>query len=278
MQNHSRYRQEKSAPTRSRGIIHRFHTENMMQTSAALAFTTLMALVPFMAVVFSVASALPYAGHLMARLDVLLIQGGLLPAGAAGTIAASIGKFSHKAQGLTIPGLAALTLTAFLLLNTIERTFNHVWQVKPRPILKRLKLYLFVMLVWPFVLGGVAAGMSYAVTLSLGFWNEPAWMRALLFKSTSVLLLGLFFSFLYYAVPNANVPRRAALFGGVFATLAFAGMQKVFELYLVKSAMIKSVYGAFAAFPVFLIWLHFSWVVVLFGGLLAARLSLRRGR
>ena len=50
------------------------------------------------------------------------------------------------------------------------------------------------------------------------------------------------------------------------------------DRYLVKSAMIKSVYGAFAAFPVFLIWLHFSWVVVLFGGLLAARLSLRRGR
>jgi membrane protein len=272
MQTHSRYRKEKPRPSRLGNIIRRFRTENMMQTSAALAFTTLMALVPLVAVVLSVASAVPYLDLLILRLD-LLIQGALLPSGAAGAIAGSIGRFSHKAQALTVPSIAALSVTAFLLLNTIERAFNHLWQVKPRSILLRLKLYGFVMIIWPFVLGAVAGAMSFAVTVSLGFVDEPEWMRKVMFKGLSILLLGMFFTFLYYAVPNAQVPRRAALMGGIFATAAFSGMQKIFELYLVKSALIKSIYGAFAAFPVFLIWLHLSWVLVLLGGLIAVTMS-----
>ena len=70
--------------------------------------------------------------------------------------------------------------------------------------------------------------------------------------------------------PNARVQRRAAIVAGIFAALVFSAMQKVFELYLVSSAMLKSIYGAFAIFPVFLVWLHLSWAVVLFGGLIAA--------
>ncbi len=244
----------------------------MLQTSAALAFTTLMALVPLVAVVLSVAEAVPFLDVLIARLD-LLVRDALLPSGVARTVAGNIGRFSHKAQGLTVAGIAVLGITALLLLNTIERTFNHLWQVKPRPLLRRLKLYAFVVAIWPFVLGAIAGAISFAVTVSLGFVDESLEFRKFVFKGVSILLLGIFFTFLYYAVPNANVPRHAALMGGVFATLAFSGMQKIFELYLVKSALIKSVYGAFAAFPVFLVWLHLSWVVVLIGGLIAATLS-----
>jgi len=244
----------------------------MMQTSSALAFTTLMALVPLVAVVLSVAHAVPFLDLLVARLD-LLIREALLPPGAAGAIAGNIGKFSQKAQQLTLAGIAVLGVTAFLLMNTIERAFNHLWQVKPRPVLARLRLYAFVMAVWPFVLGAVAGAMSFAVTTSLGLFDEPVWFRRVALKGVAVLLLGLFFSFLYYAVPNAEVSRRAALTGGIFATVAFAVMQKIFEAFLVSSAMLKSIYGAFAVFPVFLVWLHFSWAVVLFGGLVAASVS-----
>ncbi|WP_428825377.1 YhjD/YihY/BrkB family envelope integrity protein [Azonexus sp. IMCC34842] len=249
----------------------------MMQTSSALAFTTLMALVPLVTVVLSVADAVPYLNLLIARLD-LLVREALLPAGAAGAIAGSIGRFSHKAQQLTLAGVGVLSVTAFLLMNTIERAFNHLWRVKPRPLLARLRLYAFAMAVWPFVLGAVAAAMSFAVSTSLGLFDESVWLRRLLLKAVSLILLGLFFSFLYYSVPNAMVSRRAAVLGGVFAALAFSAMQKIFELYLVSSAMLKSIYGAFAAFPVFLIWLHLSWAIVLFGGLMVAKLSRQAAR
>jgi len=278
MKNRSRYRRDRAPRVRGlAGIISRFRSENMMQTSSALAFTTLMALVPLVTVVLSVASAIPYFDLLIGRLE-LVLREVLLPTGTAGTIASNISRFSHKAQQLTLVGIAVLSVTAFLLMNTIERTFNHLWHVQPRPILARLRLYAFAMAVWPFVLGAVAAAISFAVSTSLGFFDEPLWIRRVLLKAVSLFLLGLFFSFLYYAVPNASVSRRAALIGGLFSTLAFAAMQKVFELFLVGSAMLKSIYGAFAAFPVFLVWLHMSWAIVLLGGLIAATVNRPSGR
>jgi len=272
MQTHSRYRRSTPKPGVPATIFRRFQAENMMQTSSALAFTTLLALVPLVTLILSVAEAVPYLNLLLTRLE-LLIQGSLLPSGTASTISGGILRFSHRAQQLTVAGIAFLSITVFILMHTIERAFNHLWQVKPRPFLTRLKLYLFAMLVWPFVLAAVAAAISFAVTASLGFIEETEWIRRMTFKSMSVLVLGLFFSFLYYAVPNAPVSGRGALSGGLFATLAFAFMQKLFEWYLASSAILKSVYGAFAAFPVFLIWLHLSWAVVLFGGLIAATTS-----
>ena len=272
MQKRPRSRQSVGHSAGPLGIVRRFFSENMMQTSSALAFTTLMALVPLVAVVLAVAGVVPFLDLLVNRLD-LLIREALLPSGAAGAIAGNIGKFSHKAQQLTWAGIALLSVTAFLLMNTIERAFNHLWLVKPRPILARFRLYVFVMMVWPFVLGAVAGVMSFAVTTSLGWFDEPLWFRRLALKVLAMLLLGLFFSFLYYAVPNAEVSKRAAVTGGVFAALAFSLMQKVFEMFLVSSATLKSIYGAFAAFPVFLVWLHLSWAVVLFGGLIVATMS-----
>ncbi len=244
----------------------------MLQTSSALAFTTLMALIPLVTVVLSVADAVPYLGVLITRLD-SLIRESLLPSGAAGAIAGSISRFSHKAQQLTVAGIAILSVTAFLLMNTIERAFNNLWRVNPRPLFPRLRLYAFAMVVWPFALGALAAVMSLAVSASLGLFDQPVWFRQWVLKAVSMVLLMLFFSFLYYAVPNAEVTRRAALMGGIFAALAFSAMQKIFELYLASSAMLKSIYGAFAAFPIFLVWLQLSWAVVLFGGLIVARVN-----
>lgn len=252
-----------------RTIVQRFRTENMAQTSSALAFTTLLALVPLITLIVSVANSIPFFDGLIKRLDAVLVET-LLPTGAGRTIAGYVGQFAQKARKLTVPGIAMLGITAFLLMHTIERAFNHLWHVKPRPLLARLKLYAFVMAVWPFMLGAIAALMSYAVTVSLGFVQESSWIRPFVFKAVSMILLGLFFAFLYYAVPNVRVARTAALVGGVFASLAFAAMQKGFEIYLGSFGTFKSIYGAFAAVPIFLIWLHLSWAVVLIGGLIAA--------
>ena len=272
MPSSSSRRRAKVNRRRGISILQRFFSENMMQTSAALAFTTLMALVTLVTLLLALADALPYMGQLLSRLDVM-VQGVLLPTVAGGTIVANIGRFSHKAQQLTHLGLAVLGVTAFLLLHTIEKSFNHVWQVNPRPFLARLRLYVFVMAVWPFILGGIAALVSLAVSTSLGFFQELQPFRHFVFKGTAWLLLCLFFTFLYYAVPNAPVGGRAALIGGIVASLGFAAMQRLFELFLVSSSFLKSIYGAFAAIPIFLVWLHMSWALVLFAGLLVVLLS-----
>jgi membrane protein len=122
-------------------------------------------------------------------------------------------------------------------------------------------------------MGAVAVAISFAVSTSLGLFDEPAWFRQWALKAVSMILMALFFSFIYHVVPNAAVTRKAAFVGGVFATLAFSAMQRLFEIYLSSSLVLSSVYGAFSAIPVFLLWLHLSWAVVLFGGLIVATLS-----
>jgi membrane protein len=272
MNQRSRHRQTGNGFSRFINIFRRFSSENMLQTSAALAFTTLLAIVPLAAVVLAVAGTLPVLDVFIGRLDGLL-RDNLLPAGASGVIAGGIARFSRKAQQLTELGIIFLGVTAFFLVMTIERVFNHLWRVKARPVLARLRLYLLAMVVWPFLMGAVAVAISFAVSTSLGLFDEPAWVRQGALQAVSMVLMALFFSFLYHAVPNAVVPRGAALVGGVFTTLAFSAMQKLFEIYLASSIVLTSVYGAFSAIPVFLVWLHLSWAVVLFGGLIVATLS-----
>ena len=258
-------------------IIRRFFAEKMLETSAALAFTTLLALVPLFTIVMSMSSTLPFVDILIKRLDALLVES-LLPSGSAGVIVAHIGKFTDKARSLAAPGIAMLAVTAILLLHTIEQTFNHLWLVKPRPYLQRLRLYAFVIIVFPILLGAIALVSTHAITVSLGFIGDTGWDYRPIYKGLSTTLLGLFFSFLYYAVPNFRVRKLAALTGGLFAALMFSLMQKGFEIYLANTGSYKSIYGAFSAVPIFLLWLYLSWALVLIGGLIAATLFSRPRR
>lgn len=253
-----------------RRLVRRFGNEQFGQLAASLAFTTLLSLVPLVTVVLIVASTLPLFGTLVAQVDNFLVQN-LLPGKAGGVIARYTLQFSEKAQRLTLAGVGLLAFSSFLLLGSIERAFNHLWQVrKPRPILQRIRLYAVVVAFGPLVGGAVVMTMTYAVTLSLGLVDEPAWVRRIVFKSTAAVLMCAFFAFLYYAVPNATVRVRHALFGGVIATAGILLLQRLFELYLIMSAAYTAIYGAFAALPILLIWLYLCWAVVLVGALVVA--------
>jgi membrane protein len=253
-------------------IWYRFKDENFDQISASLAFTTLLSLVPLVALMLSLIAVLPALQGLVDQLDQYLVRS-LLPDRSAGLIAGHILRFSQKAAKVSALGLMVLLGTAFLLLLTIERAFNHVWSVAaPRPLWQRLKLYAAVLALWPLAIGGVVAATSYAVTTSLGFINEPPWLSRVIFKAMGLAVAAFFFAGLYHSVPNTRVALRDAAWAGAVAAFGFMLMQKGFELYLQHFPSYTVVYGAFAAVPIFLIWLYLSWAIVLVGALVAATL------
>lgn len=258
-------------------IIRRFGEEGFDQISASLAFTTLLSLVPLAGLMLAIASAFPAFKAFIDHVDNLLVAH-LLPAGSAGLISGKIFQFSRRASEVSIFGATVLVFTAFLLMNTVERAFNHVWRVSvPRPMWHRLWLYAVVVAVWPIVIGSLLAATSYAVTASLGWISGGGGIRAYVFKGISLAVLVLFFAFLYRAVPNATVRWRDAMLAGVFAAGGFAILQKGFELYLAYFPSYKAIYGAFATVPIFLLWVYLSWAVVLLGALVAATLPDFRG-
>ncbi|MEI7430661.1 MAG: YihY family inner membrane protein [Betaproteobacteria bacterium] len=253
-------------------VLRRFVAEKFDQISASLAFTTLLSLVPLVAIILGVISLLPVFPGIVDQFDHFLVRD-LLPERSAGMIIKYLLEFSQKAAHVTLVGLAGLLITVLFLLVSIERAFNHVWRVEgSRPWWKRMRLYAVVLVLWPLVVSGVVLAIYYAVTSSLGLVNDPEWLHSVMFKVAGLLVAAIFFAGFYYAVPNARVAPRDALWAGVFAANGFMLMQKGFEYYLWYFPSLTFVYGAFATVPIFLLWLYLSWAVVLLGALVAALL------
>lgn len=253
-------------------VRRRFVEENFDQLSASLAFTTLLSLVPLVAVVLGIMSVLPIFFEMAEQLDHFVVRS-LLPERSAGLIIEYVLQFSQKATNVTLAGLAALVVTVLFLLLSIERAFNHVWRVKgDRPWWKKLRLYAAVLALWPFVVTCVVLATYYAVTASLGLIDDPVWLHSFMLRLAGLSIAAIFFAGLYLAVPNARVVPSDALTAGLFAALGFLLMQKGFEFYLSHFPSFTLVYGAFATVPIFLLWLYLSWAVVLLGALVAATL------
>ncbi len=253
-------------------VARRFVEEDFDQISASLAFTTLLSLVPLVAVVLSIVAVVPFFPSMVEQLEVFLARS-LLPERSAGMIIEHVLEFSQKAAQVTAVGSLALVATVLLLLRTIQRTFNHVWSVsETRPWWQRLRLFVALIALWPAIIGAVLLASSYAVTTSLGVLDELPWVRRLLLKALGLVIAGVFLGGLYHALPNTRVAARDAAWAGLFAALGFLAMQKGFEVYLSNFPSYTMIYGAFATLPMFLLWLYLSWAVVLLGALIAATL------
>lgn len=253
-------------------VVRRFAGEGLGQASAALAFTTLLSLVPMAALLLALVAAFPEFRLFVEQLDRLLVSH-LLPAGSAGLIAEKILQFSARAADLSGWGAGILAVTAFLLVNTVEHAFNRIWRVRePRPVWRRLFLHALLVAVWPLVIGALLAAVSSAITASFGFLGILRWVQAPLFRVFSLAALILFLGFIYHAIPNARVRWRDALIAGAVAAFGFLLLQWGFNFYLTHFASYRAIYGAFAAMPIFLIWVYLSWAIVLLGALVAAAL------
>ena len=252
----------------------RFHGEHCAQAAAALSFATLIGLVPMIAGAFALISLLPTGVGLSSALEKFLLAN-LLPDKAGVIIAKYIGQFASRAGRVTFLGIVVLGATALMQMLTIERAFNQIWRVKSsRPLLRRLAMHGIALLLGPLAFGASLAAISFVVGVSLGFVDEPYWVSSFLVRGLlPFAFMSTLFGLLYWGVPNRLVSPWHAAFGGAMAALGFAGLQKLFTLYIATGFTFNAVvYGAFSAFPVFLLWLYASWSVILVGALLVAEL------
>ncbi|ATE59193.1 YihY family inner membrane protein [Thauera sinica] len=250
----------------------RFTATRCPQVAGSLAFTTLLSLVPLVAVTLGVFGNLPGMDQLGTSLKTFLLQN-LLPERAGRIITTYALQFSQKAGQLTLIGTAMLAVTALLLLGTIEKVFNLIWGVRrPRPMLMRLTVSWFVLTLGPVVFGASVIATGYLVTTSMEWADHLPWIGEIAARVLPPLLLGALFSFLYYAVPNHPVRPLHAAAGGLAAALVFFLMQRAFGMFIANFPTYTLIYGTFAALPIFLVWLYLSWTVILLGALVAATL------
>ena len=259
-------------------VMRRFRAERYAQTAAALSFTTLLGLVPMLVVGAALIEILPFGIKLSSALEQFVLTT-LLPEKAGTVITKYLGQFAQRADRVTWVGLAALAVTALLQMLTIERAFDAIWKVQHRRFWhKRIGLHLLTLLVGPLVFGGALASTTFLATASFGLIDEPHWVRVAITQAVPLVFLALLFGLLYWALPNRVVSRWHAGLSGGFAALAFVGMQRLFALYVVKLPTYALIYGAFAAVPIFLLWLYLSWSVILVGALVTAELPNAAGK
>jgi len=260
----------RKALTLLRLTIRFFTAKRVLTHAAALTYSTLLAIVPIMAVVFAIARGFGYNRYIEVWFrDALASQ-----PQAADTIIGFVNSYLvHTKSGIFLGvGLVFMLYTVLSLVSNIETTFNEIWQVKkPRSIFRTVTDYLAMFFLLPlFII--VATGLSlYVTTIAMQVTADymlvgPA-VKTLLDVAPFLLMSALFIA-LYVFMPNTHVNLRSAVVPGLLAGCAMQFLQLLYVNSQLWVTGYNAIYGSFAALPLFMLWVQLSWAICLFGAVL----------
>jgi len=265
----------------ARTLRERFREDRLGLTASSLTFTTLIALVPLVTVMLAVFSAFPMFASFQGALEKYFLQA-LVPDNIARTVLSALTQFAGKAARMGSLGLALLVLTALALMLTIDRALNAIWRVKrPRPFAQRVLVYWGGLTLGPLLLGVSLSLTSWALSASKGVVDELPGGVGLLLNIIEFVLMAGGMAAMFHYVPNTHVRWRHAIAGGVFVAAGLEAAKRVLAWYVGSMPTYSAVYGAFAAVPIFLLWIYVAWLIVLWGAVIAAyapSLSMRIAR
>ncbi|MFB8829464.1 YihY family inner membrane protein [Azotobacter sp. CWF10] len=259
-----------------RYLFERFLADHGPKSAAALTYTTLFAVVPIMTLIFVVLSIIPEFQGIGEQIQGFIFRNFVPSSGAV--LQDYLRTFIEQARHLTWLGVGVLMVTALLMLMTVEHTFNTIWRVRqPRRGLSSFLLHWAILSLGPLLLGTGFALSTYITSLPL--ISDPYALAGarMLLKVMPLMFSTAAFTLLYAAVPNTSVPLHHALLGGLFAAVLFEAAKGLFGLYVALFPTYQLIYGAFAAVPLFLLWMYLSWMIVLLGAELVCNLSASRG-
>lgn len=251
----------------ARLVIRRFTDARGLQTASALTYTTLLSLVPFLVVSLAILSTFGAVSEMRETVKGAVMDA-LLPS-VQTQAGAQIDRFLGNAQQLTAPGLAAIAVTAVMLLFTIEGTFNRIWHVAtPRSLALRILRFWTVLTLGPLLLGASLSLTSYFFAISDDDFVGSALQQ--IGRLVPTVLQWLAFTLFYIVIPHTRVRFKHAAIGGLVAAILFEALKLGFAVYIDNADNFRVIYGALAAIPIFLMWLYASWTVILIGAEVAA--------
>lgn len=271
-----------NTPTDIRKVIRfalqRASEKQLTQVAASLTFTTVLGIVPMLAVILSLFTAFPLFDEFRLALENFLATS-LMPPSVSENIMQYLNQFAAKASGLTAIGSLALIVTSVLLIMTIDETLNNIWQVnQQRPLNRRILVYWAIISLGPILAGASLWATSLLANESLNRVGELPTLLNISLSAVPIIATGLGFTALFVGVPNRRVAWKDALFGGMGAAIVLEVMRLGFAYYLTRFPSYTIIYGAFATLPIFLLWIYLSWLAILLGATVAATLPAIRQR
>ncbi|SOB57125.1 Ribonuclease BN [Pseudodesulfovibrio profundus] len=235
--------------------------------AAALTFTTILSFVPFLAVAFSISKGFGLQNSEVMRDWVLRLTTGRPEV--ADKIIEYIDRTNVQALGWV--GVATLLITVLSLVGTIEKAFNTIWNVrKGRTTWRKVTDFFPVIVFGPIILlvassFNVSLQKQEIVTTLLSL-QAIGWLESVFLKMTPYMLIIIAFTMMYAFIPNIRVKTSAAVAGGVMGGILWQLAQWGYINWQIGASKYNAIYGSFAQFPVLLIWIYISWIIVLIGG------------
>lgn len=249
--------------------IHGLKNRLILLRASALCYSTLLAIVPLLAIAFSMLKGLGFHS----RLEVVLVN--YLTAEQeilSSKIIEYIGGTDFKALGAL--GTAILIYAVVMMISNVERTFNELWGVtRQRPISRKIPNYISVLFLGPFlmVLSSALIASFSSNTIVTALSRYPVFEQFFVLFSNVIphAVLWVAFTVMYLLMPNTRVKFLPALIAGIICGSVWESAFRLYTDFNIGVAKYNTIYGTFAVLPVFIIWLYISWLIVLVGAQLS---------
>ncbi len=258
----------------ARNVAVAFYTDECSEKASALTFYSLLSVVPVLAVAFGIAKGFGFEENLQQELSQKFIE----QKEVVDKLISFAQSMLQNTQSNIIAGvgLAVLLWSVLVLFGNIESSFNAIWKIKRhRSFTRKLSDYSALILLCPIF---IAISGSFSVYIysqlthlseSSGVWKNMSPLFLTGFRLFPFAFSWLFFTALYYVMPNTHVPLKYAVIAGILAGTAYQLLQWTYIQFQVGLSSYGAIYGSFAALPLFLIWLNTSWLTTLLGAEIA---------
>ena len=246
--------------------IREFVQGRVINKASALTYSTLLAIIPILAILFAIARGFGLDNLLEEQLRTGL-EGQAL---GAETLLSFIDSYLSQAKNGVFIGVGIIMLfyTVLLLTHNMEQTFNSIWQVKKlRSLYRKMTDYFSMLLLLPLLIllsSGISIFMSTFMKTMEEFTLLAPVIKSLVRLTPYVLTWGMFTA-LYIFMPNTKVKLKYAILPGILAGSAFQAFQYLYIGSQIWVSRYNAIYGSFAAIPMFLLWTQISWSICLFG-------------
>lgn len=246
--------------------IKSFLDSDLQSRAAALTYRTILALVPALAILFAIGRGFGFQNLLQTQLfSYLPVQKDALD-----TVFGFVDSYlAHSSEGIFVGiGVAMLLWTMISLMNNIENSFNSIWGIKHgRSIWRKITDYTAMLLILP-VLMICSSGLSIFVSSTLQNIFDFEFMSPIItfsLRCASFLFTWLFFTAMFILIPNTKVKFKNAFIAGIFTGTGFLILQWLFVSGQMSVSKYNAIYGSFSLLPLLLIWMQFTWVIILSG-------------
>lgn len=249
--------------------VTRFYNDNYFYHVAALTYVTLLGIVPFFAIVIFFFTKLTLFNYFVTSASKYILTT-FIPTSAI-SINTYFQKFIQQALKLPIFNILFFLILSIMLIATIQDTLNDIWKVKKKSRSLLQWLFAFIILFITPILIGLSSGLtSYFISL-IWIQHTATFLKItdLLIILLSILVNIFIFSMIYVVIPNIKVKLKQGLTGAIVASCLFEMAKITFALYINHFHSYQLIYGNFAIFPIFLLWLYICWIIILFGGIIS---------